>query len=375
MSLLEVISAEKQGEQLRGAHEIVADVIRRRNAGEIITDEAVVDQHPEMARELIDLLQQAAMLNKLALRASGEKWAEAVRRMKADDTADADPIQVKPDSQDESGEESSHQANGQNAELAASAGIEVADSLSIGRGIGWLGSAAEATQAQRKTAEYSSLSNLRDSTSGSRAQRFRPTHRPPMALLEVLDDNQQDYELVRIRSGSFSIGREEGDLVIPHESQMSRRHAAIERRRQGDCYRWYLRDLDSTNGTYVRASRIALKHEDELLIGGVLIRFIQPAGLESASLAKVTPRGYEEQVKLRLSECWIGTDSDRCLSFLTSNPYLDPHHVRFAVGTDRRWRVFDEQSTNGVFARVKQIELRDGSEFHAGEQRFRIRLA
>jgi hypothetical protein len=193
-------------------------------------------------------------------------------------------------------------------------------------------------------------------------------------LLEVYDDDQQSFELIRIRAASFSIGREEGDLVIPHETQMSRRHACIERRRTGDAYCWSLRDLGSTNGTYIRASRVAVKHEDELLLGGVLVRFVQPAGPESASLAKVSPRGYEEQAKLRPRECWIGTDPHRCLDFLSGNPYLDPHHIRFAIGSDGRWRISDEQTTNGVFIRVKQIDLRDGSEFHAGEQRFRFRL-
>src|SRR4051794_27294332 len=60
-------------------------------------------------------------------------------------------------------------------------------------------------------------------------QPFRPTLRPPMALLNVLDDGCDTGEVLRIRTASFVIGRIEGDLIIPHDEGISGRHAEINR--------------------------------------------------------------------------------------------------------------------------------------------------
>jgi hypothetical protein len=56
---------------------------------------------------------------------------------------------------------------------------------------------------------------------------FRPTLRPPTPILTICDDGSEDGELIRIRKDSFVIGRTEGDLLIPHDSQISGRHAEL----------------------------------------------------------------------------------------------------------------------------------------------------
>src|SRR5438552_2427929 len=48
------------------------------------------------------------------------------------------------------------------------------------------------------------------------AKPFRPTLRPSMAMLTVLDDGEDTGEILRIRGNSFVIGRVEGNLMIPH---------------------------------------------------------------------------------------------------------------------------------------------------------------
>ena len=105
---------------------------------------------------------------------------------------------------------------------------------------------------------------------------FRPTLRPSTGLLCVLDDGEDTGETLRIRTSSFVIGRAEGNLLIPHDSAISGRHAEINRRFENGEHRWYLRDMQSTNGTFVRASTIHLSHEQEFLIGGRRFRFEVP---------------------------------------------------------------------------------------------------
>jgi len=83
-------------------------------------------------------------------------------------------------------------------------------------------------------------------------QPYRPANRPPIALLTILDDaSTTTGETVRIREPVCLIGRTEGSVVIPHDGSMSSRHAEIVRDGLKPPYTWYLRDVGSTNGTFV----------------------------------------------------------------------------------------------------------------------------
>ena len=106
---------------------------------------------------------------------------------------------------------------------------------------------------------------------------FRPMVRPPMAMLCVLDDGDDSGEIVRIRASSFVIGRAEGNLVIAHDGGISGRHAEISRRLENGEYVWSLKDLGSTNGTFVRVSTVILGRGQEVLIGSRLFRMEIPA--------------------------------------------------------------------------------------------------
>src|SRR6185437_9364261 len=87
-----------------------------------------------------------------------------------------------------------------------------------------------------------------DATPLASASPYRPTQRPPLALLTVLDDGKTDGEVVRLRTDRFVIGRTEGDLLIPHDQQISARHLEITRQRVNEKYRWVVTDLQSSNG-------------------------------------------------------------------------------------------------------------------------------
>ena len=203
---------------------------------------------------------------------------------------------------------------------------------------------------------------------------YRPTQRPPAAVIQVFDDDQEQAELVRVRRTPFDIGRQEGDLTVPHELQMSRRHARLERRQVTGQWQWYLRDLGSTNGTFVRAKRVRLRDKDELLLGSDLVRFLQPGGPETAVLLKVAPGRYEEKVTLPPGTHWIGTNAGQCLPLLQGNRYLDPKSLKLELDEQGQWRLFDCDSTNHVWVRVEEVRLVDGCCFQAGEQRFGFHL-
>jgi hypothetical protein len=67
---------------------------------------------------------------------------------------------------------------------------------------------------------------------------FRPTARPPVAVLTIFDDGKTDGEIIRIRDHRFIIGRTEGDFSIPLDGRMSGRHVEITHQVVGGLHRW-----------------------------------------------------------------------------------------------------------------------------------------
>ena len=85
--------------------------------------------------------------------------------------------------------------------------------------------------------------------------RFRPHQRPPMAIIELLDDAGDRGEEFRVRADSVTIGRTNANIVVPHDSQISGNHVKVSRRLVNSEYHWFLTDLTSTNGTFLRVAR------------------------------------------------------------------------------------------------------------------------
>jgi pSer/pThr/pTyr-binding forkhead associated (FHA) protein len=226
--------------------------------------------------------------------------------------------------------------------------------------------------------------------------RFRPVRRPPMAALCVLDDGREDGEWVRIRTPNFVIGRAEGDLVIPHDNMMSSKHAAISRQQEKDRYRWYLTDLQSTNGTFLKIASTLLKHGQEILIGSRRLRFqaaqLQPpptgveppvhtAGWQTVSeaevipaLVEVHPRGEGQRFLLAKQENWIGRDPAQCSVVLAGDPLVSLRHARLFRDNTGRWILEKTKSLNGTWLRIDKVPLVGTAAFQLGEQRFLIKF-
>jgi FHA domain-containing protein len=227
---------------------------------------------------------------------------------------------------------------------------------------------------------------------------FRPAVRPPMALLCVLDDGQDDGEWVRIRTDRFVIGRTEGDLVIPHDTLMSSRHCEISRGLENGAFRWKLIDLGSTNGVYIRVNtKMPIAHGQEMILGSRKYRLFVPVqgvtasdagsnpeartqGWQSVnpsemvpSLVEVTPQGEGQRFFLNPQDNWIGRDRNQCNVVLGNDPLLSPRQLRLTFER-RGWQLENHNPVNGCWLRANRVNLGVGGHFQLGEQRFQFKV-
>ena len=230
---------------------------------------------------------------------------------------------------------------------------------------------------------------------------YRPAHRPSMAVLVIFDDGDEEGEVVRIRDGHCQIGRAEGDVLIPHDPAISGRHAEVVRRVVDGSSRWFLRDLGSSNGTFVRAARSPLQPGQELILGGHRYRFdpsalapaegptlpgpaagtqkwqairpTDPSGAATAALVEVDGSGDGRRHPLAGPEVAFGRDPRQC-AIAIADPMLSPRHARFTRDDAGRWHVDNARSLNGVWLRVVEVPVERICHFLCGEQRFQLRI-
>jgi pSer/pThr/pTyr-binding forkhead associated (FHA) protein len=232
--------------------------------------------------------------------------------------------------------------------------------------------------------------------------RFRPVHRPSIATLVVLDDGEEEGEVIRIRRESFVIGRVQGDLVVPHDLNISGQHAELARRFEAGQWHWYLRDLRSTNGTFVRVAGGILRDGQEVLIGSSCYRFEsaqidesddstatpgaaatrkwsggaigQVATQMSPALVATTADGDGQRYPLIHPEQWIGRDRSQC-SIVFDDPLVSPRHARVYRDPKGKWMIQNNRSLNGLWMRINETPLDKGGQFQCGEQRFLLKLS
>jgi hypothetical protein len=229
------------------------------------------------------------------------------------------------------------------------------------------------------------------------ARRERPTQRPPMAMLCILDDGkQQDGEWARLRAERTLIGRTDGEVRIPHDVQMSARHAEVVREQTTTGWRWLLVDVGSTNGTFVRIGNTVLRNGNELIIGQGRYRFesglAAPAKGTAAAetsgvtqipqsavglvpaLVEITPAGPGQRFGLSQPEYWFGSDPQTATLVRGDDHFVDAQHARFFRDKSGQWHVANNASVNGLWLRIKTIALDKACQFRLGEQRFLFRV-
>ncbi|HEY2155069.1 MAG TPA: FHA domain-containing protein, partial [Isosphaeraceae bacterium] len=229
---------------------------------------------------------------------------------------------------------------------------------------------------------------------------FRPTSRPPVAMLTVQDDGRNDGEVIRIRQPRLVIGRTEGDLIIPIDGRISSRHLEITLQSVGGLHRWVVTDLQSTHGMFVRVTRTVLADRSEFLAGGGRYRFdaSQPAEDATADYVASAPntgetRGWDaapspfrppaltellgneigNRLLLVKPEYWIGSDPT-CAACRADDPFCEPRHIRLFRGTRGNWHAEHNKTQNGLWLRMSQIVAESMIQFQVGEQRFRLKV-
>ena len=238
-------------------------------------------------------------------------------------------------------------------------------------------------------------------SAGTEPEAERPIDRPPMGRLCILDDGNQDGEWVRIRADRTVLGRGDGDIRIPHDAQMSGKHAEIVRQRRDGGFRWRLVDLQSTNGTFVRIGSTILRHESELLIGAGRYRFEAESEMARSappeeteprnqstrswagesgrtfapSLVEMAPAGPVQRYTLTLPEYWIGRDARSCPIARPDDALMNARHARLFRDAKGIWHVENHKSLNGLWLRVLEpIPIGDMCRFRLGEQQFAFRV-
>jgi len=234
-------------------------------------------------------------------------------------------------------------------------------------------------------------------------QLFRPTSRPLLALLTVLDDGRRTGEQIRIRSDKFVIGRTEGDLRIHDDELISSRHVAITKQKVSGKMRLVISDLQSRNGVFAKVSKAPVEDQTELLIGAGHYRFelsenstppateafsangIQPPARTrafgeaipsgNAVLAELTANGVGARIVLHDEEYTIG-QSRECKICRNGDVFTSDVHAFLRRSAAGRWMIENNRSLNGVWLRMPQITLEPNKscEFRIGEQLFHLKF-
>lgn len=228
----------------------------------------------------------------------------------------------------------------------------------------------------------------------AREEPFRPRLRPVVPRLTILDDGEDTQgETIRLRDAITLIGRTEGVIRVPHDPLVSSRHAELLREGVKGRYRWVLRDLGSSNGTFVRCGNTPLSPDQLILLGSHRLRFHLPAaapkpaegqlGTLPVDMRSIPHEGCPTLVEttgakhltisltkpvLTVGRPGVGNDIE------LDDPLLASHHARIVLEPSGTWKIEAKPSRNGVWVQITSILLDRPCWIQCGEQRFRFEM-
>jgi pSer/pThr/pTyr-binding forkhead associated (FHA) protein len=223
---------------------------------------------------------------------------------------------------------------------------------------------------------------------------FRPRLRPSVPRVTILDDGEVTQgETVRVRDAITLIGRSEGSLRVPHDPLISSRHAELVREGAKAPYRWMLRDLGSSNGTFVRCGKTVLGPDRLILLGSHRLRFQPPAAdpkltegelrtvpvdlrtMLSAGCPTLVETTGSRHLTISLTKPLLTVGRPGCGNDIElGDPLIAPRHAEIVLDRSGDWRIEAKPSRNGVWVQIASIRLTKECWFQCGEQRFRFEM-
>jgi pSer/pThr/pTyr-binding forkhead associated (FHA) protein len=213
---------------------------------------------------------------------------------------------------------------------------------------------------------------------------------PPASLIVIAQDGTPGAEHPLIGPVT-EIGREQGGILLAGDPYVSPRHLRLSRRNG----RFFVRDLESVNGVYVRLrGPEALRHGDLVLVGLEVLRFElvsdaerglgpatergtrvfgSPSVPRHARLCQMTVEGAPRDVYyLSRDETVIGRESGDVV--FTSDPFMSRRHA--SVERDQAASAFtlrDLGSSNGTYLAIRdEHEVSNGDYLRVGQHLFRL---
>jgi pSer/pThr/pTyr-binding forkhead associated (FHA) protein len=211
-------------------------------------------------------------------------------------------------------------------------------------------------------------------------------------LVVVAQDGSPGREYA-LSGQQTDIGRSDGAILLPNDPYVSPRHARVIDR-EG---RWFVRDLGSTNGVYVRLrAPQKLQHGDLVLIGLEVLRFevvsdaekgLGPAVEQDTQvfgspmlprhgrLCQRTVEGVTRDVYyVSKDEVVIGREAGDVV--FTSDPFMSRRHAAVVRERDGSFTLRDLGSSNGTYIAIRgEVPLADGDHVRVGQHLFRLEAA
>jgi pSer/pThr/pTyr-binding forkhead associated (FHA) protein len=217
-----------------------------------------------------------------------------------------------------------------------------------------------------------------------------PSAELPARLVVIAQDGTPGAEHP-LTGSEVSIGRSEGTVSLSADPYVSPRHMQISRH-DG---RFFVRDLESVNGVYLRLrGPEPLRHGDLVLMGLEVLRFElvsdaekrlgpatergarvfgSPAVPRYARLSQHTVEGVARDVYyLTRDETVIGRESGDVV--FTSDPFMSRRHAAFARDpSSGGFMLRDLGSSNGTYLAIRgEHEIAHGDHLRIGQHLFRL---
>jgi pSer/pThr/pTyr-binding forkhead associated (FHA) protein len=222
------------------------------------------------------------------------------------------------------------------------------------------------------------------------AREAPPADEPQARLVVIAQDGTPGTE-PPISGPYAEIGRTEGSITLTADPYVSPRHLRVSRRNG----RFFVRDLESVNGVYVRLrGPELLRHGDLVLVGLEVLRFElvsdaerglgpaterstrvfgSPAMTRHARLCQLTVEGVPRDVYyLCRDETVIGRESGDVV--FTNDPFMSRKHASLtrdpALGA---FTLADLGSSNGTYLAIRgEQEVVNGDHLRVGQHLFRL---